>query len=149
MGDKVKPQSISIKGGIIDVTYIDGSKLEKNTTKHFYAHVSDQTLQQVIIEGKGNTLFFGNISLEGDTVTFLPCNLENTLVVHTASTSLIRDIQSQIIHISSQNGNSLPIFGIVIGSSTVDLTQNSSTTSKITPFDLQELVTLLPKGVCL
>jgi hypothetical protein len=135
LGDKVEPKVISITDGIIGVTYVDHTS-KATTTKVFYAHVESGNLNQLSIAGKGNSLYFGAVSIEGTAESFKPCGGDD-MVVASASSTVLSDMRDQIMQISGSNGSTLPIFGVLIGSSTPTKT-----------FALQRIVSLMPKGVC-
>jgi len=135
LGDKVEPKVISITDGIIGVTYVDHTS-KATTTKVFYAHVESGNLNQLSIAGKGNGLYFGTVSIEGTAESFKPCGGDD-MAIASASSTVLSDMRDQIMQISSSNGSTLPIFGVLTGSSTPAKT-----------FALQRIVSLMPKGVC-
>ena len=146
LGDKVEPKVISITDGIIGVTYVDhtGKPIKSATstievTKVFYAHVESGILNQLSITGKGNGLYFGAVSIEGTAESFKPCGSDD-MVITSASSTALTAMRDQIMQISSSNGSTLPIFGVLIGSLV------SSTSVKT--FSMQRIVSLIPKGVC-
>ena len=171
LGDKVVPQVISILDGIIIVTYVDESNMKATSTKEFYAHVENGVLGQIPVGStnnssvknatttKNNVLYFGTASVEGDTSVFTPCGTNDALPIE-VSTSTINSITPSKIHdlivqVSAENNSVLPVFGVFVGNSMVKagLTIASSTTSSSTVassdvFSLQQIISILPKGVC-
>ncbi len=150
LGDKAEPQVISITDGIIDVSYIDHST-KGAPTKHFYAHIREGILDQIIITGKNNGLYWGQVSLEGEVATFKPCTRDDFLPI-AASSTLMSKTHDHIMQVASSNGSTLPIFGVLIGSPIENSAKNRASVSSTTPsykgFLLQSVVTLTTRGVC-
>jgi hypothetical protein len=166
LGDKAVPQAISIIDGIIDVSYaISGSKAS-TTIEHFYAHITDGALEEIATT-KNRQVYFGALGLQEQTVTFAPCSMGSMLSIATtsaaeassssatgesaASTTIVQYLHDQIVQISSLNGSSLPVFGVLLGTATTSATQDgaSSTISAISgSFSLKSVLAVLPKGVC-
>lgn len=120
LGDRIAPQNIEIKNGIVIANYADRKQGEPMTARPSegiskYAVFSDDFLEEVGYIEKGYSVLQGNIVFGNEVRTFEPCTASGESLWIEGQSKALKEMSNSYSSIIKKPANYPPLFMTVVG----------------------------------